>query len=121
MNMFGVDSMECEAGLDVTREYTSYFSNLLESENSNILEEFLNNEESKYFNITEEAEEEEEGVNEDALQAEEAFLRIGSKLRCALKKNVPLGMLRGIEETLNQNFSQESIYFKLFAEHNETQ
>ena len=111
--MFGIDGLECEPTLEVNREYTSYFTDLMESENSNILEEFLNNEESKYFNIPEEEEEDRE--YEEELQAEEAFLRIGAKLRCALKKNVPLGMLRGIEETLNQNFSQEWIYFlKLF-------
>ena len=39
-------------------------------------------------------------------KAEEAFLRISGRLRAALKKNVPLGMLRGIEESLNENFSK---------------
>ena len=108
MAMYGVDSSECEAGRDLSKEYSSYFTDLLQGENSGILEEFLNNEESKYFS-TQEEEEEAEKPAEGEFQAEEAFLRISSRLRLALKKNVPLGMLRGIEETINQKF--EKVYF----------
>jgi len=114
--MYGIDSPECEAGHDVCKESTSYFTDLLEGENGHILDAFLNNEESKYFNCQEE-EEEEEGTEdkesredrEQRFQAEDAFLRISFRLRQALKKNVPLGMLSGIEETINQQFQQDPV------------
>jgi len=116
MTMYGIDSPECEAGHDVCKESTSYFTDLLEGENGHILDAFLNNEESKYFNCQEE-EEEEEGTEdkesredrEQRFQAEDAFLRISFRLRQALKKNVPLGMLSGIEETINQQFQQDPV------------
>merc|ERR1719312_751212 len=51
----------------------------------------------------------EEGRREEEFEAENAFLRISYRLRCALKKNVPLGMLRGIEETINQTFEKDPV------------
>ena len=90
-----------------------------------MLEQFINDEEPKYFNKekrnkrkrAEEAESEE-------FEPEEAFLKIGSNLRQvfltekshrrkshsyylpqALKHQLPLGMLQGIEERLNDTFS----------------
>ena len=63
-----------------------------------------------YFSFQEEEEEEEkDDVGEEKFEAEHAFLKIGYKLRCALKRNVPLGMLRGIEDSLNQTFEKETL------------
>jgi len=108
MTMFGVET-DCETGLDV-HQSRSYFSDMLEGENGHLLDNFLSNEESKYFNMQEEEEEEEkDDVGEEKFEAEHAFLKIGYKLRCALKRNVPLGMLRGIEDSLNQTFEKDPL------------
>lgn len=111
MSMYGFDSLDADESQDVNQPTYSYFTDLMDEQNREILEEFINNEETKYFNLQEEDEEDnenEEDVEEKEakFQAEEAFLRISGRLRAALKKNVPLGMLRGIEESLNENFSK---------------
>merc|ERR1712061_524754 len=93
MAMYGIDS---EGGEDIPQQGKSYFLDLLQQDN----------EEPKYFNKekrnkrkrAEEAESEE-------FEPEEAFLKIGSNLRQALKHQLPLGMLQGIEERLNDTFS----------------
>lgn len=112
MSMYGGDSLEGEEFQDVNQPTYSYFTDLMDETNREILEEFLNNEESKYFNVQEENEELEPDTRtleemEQEFQAEEAFLRISGRMRQALKKNVPLGMLRGIEETINDSFSKD--------------
>eukprot|EP00088_Acartia_fossae_P002833 TRINITY_DN11181_c0_g2_i2.p1 TRINITY_DN11181_c0_g2~~TRINITY_DN11181_c0_g2_i2.p1 ORF type:complete len:267 (-),score=86.30 TRINITY_DN11181_c0_g2_i2:206-1006(-) len=113
MTMYGVDSEDYEPGRDMGKEYNSYFSDMLE--NHGALDDFLNQEEGKYFTIQEEGEEEdfdflediEDNSKEEKVQAEDAFLRIGWRMRQALKRNVPFGMLRGIEESINENFCKD--------------
>jgi len=103
MAMYGIDS---EGGEDIPQQGKSYFLDLLQQDNEELLEQFINNEEPKYFNKekrnkrkrAEEAESEE-------FEPEEAFLKIGSNLRQALKHQLPLGMLQGIEERLHDTFS----------------
>jgi len=110
--MYGVDSDDVESGRDLCKQYRSHFQDILDKQNQEILDEFLNQEEGKYFTIQETEEEEEEELaredeqicTEEQVQAEEAFLRISWKMRQALKKNIPHGMIKHIEENINQNF-----------------
>lgn len=120
MMMYGMESEDYQPGQEVCNKPNSYFTDLLDDDNKTILEEFLNNEESKYFSVLEEEEEEEneeEGRDEHSkctpptvdelkqeFQAEEAYLRIGSRMRQVFKKSVPLGMLRAIEDDINDAF-----------------
>jgi len=114
MAMYGVESQDYQPGQDVCKNTNSHFTELLDDENRAILEEFLNNEESKYFNVQEEEEDElendlnepREEIAEQNFQAEDAYMRIGTRLRQAFKKSVPLGMLRAIEDDINDSFTK---------------
>jgi len=100
MAMYGVDS---EAGEDIPQQGRSYFLDLLQQDNEELLDQFINNEEPKFFS-KQRPSRRRAGEGEE-FQPEEAFLNIGSSLRQALKHQLPLGMLEGIEERVNATFS----------------
>lgn len=100
MAMYGVDS---EGGEDIPQQGRSYFLDLLQQDNEELLDQFINNEEPKFFN-KEKPCRRKRGEGED-FEPEEAFLKIGSSLRQALKHQLPLGMLQGIEGRLDETFS----------------
>ena len=134
MAMYGIDF---EGGEDIPQQGKSYFLDLLQqgtksqivlfskvhSDNEELLEQFINNEEPKYFNKEKRSKRKRAEVENEEFEPEEAFLKIGSNLRQvfsqhlslrgliqfilnqALKHQLPLGMLQGIEERLHDTFS----------------
>jgi len=104
MMMYGIDSEESVMGEDLAPESRSHFMDLLESDNQDILEQFLNNQETKIFQKEKEDSCKKSFVEEEEFKAEEAFMKIGFNMRAALKKQLPFGMLQGIEESINESF-----------------
>ena len=89
--MYGIDEEDL-MGTDVSPQTRSYFMDLVSGENEELLEQFINNQEQKYFSeqrITRRA----ARVEEDNFEPEDAFMKIGFNLRQALKKHPPMGML----------------------------
>jgi len=101
--IYGIESEDFEP--DNHCEHTSYFTDVLQQHQ--LVDDFLNQEEGKYSTIQEEEEEEIEVRTEESFQAEEAFLRIGFRMRQVLKKNVRMDILEEIEDTINQNFVKD--------------
>jgi len=104
MAMYGIDSEESVMGEDLAPETRSHFMDLLESDNQDILEQFLNNQEAKLFHKEKEPSKKKSFVDEQDFKAEEAFMKIGCNMRAALKNQLPFGMLQGIEENINESF-----------------
>merc|ERR1712240_274190 len=102
MSMYGIDS---EEGEDIPQQGKSYFLDLLQQDNEELLEQFINNEEPKYFNKEKRNKRKRAETESAEFEPEEAFLKIGSNLRQALKHQLPLGMLQGIEDRLDDTFS----------------
>jgi len=102
MAMYGIDS---EEGEDIPQQGKSYFLDLLQQDNEELLEQFINNEEPKYFNKEKRNKRKRAETESAEFEPEEAFLKIGSNLRQALKHQLPLGMLQGIEDRLDDTFS----------------
>jgi len=117
MAMYGIDSEEAVTGSDIQQETRSYFVELLEADNQQLLDKFLNNQEEKFFN--EEKETFKKKVHTitsaDEFKADEAFMKIGFNMRAAMKKNLPLGMLQGIEQNINESFMEDP-HFDYVAE-----
>jgi len=102
MTMYGIDA-EDTLGEDIAQETKSYFLDLMSMENEVLLDQFINNEEPRYFNkekITRKVKK----VTAENFEPEEAFLKIGFNMRQALKKHPPMGMLEGIEEKITETF-----------------
>eukprot|EP00092_Neocalanus_flemingeri_P008094 GFUD01008734.1.p1 GENE.GFUD01008734.1~~GFUD01008734.1.p1 ORF type:complete len:257 (+),score=82.78 GFUD01008734.1:83-853(+) len=102
MTMYGLDEEDI-TGQDIAQETRSYFLDLMSMENEELLDQFINNEEPRYFSkekITRKAKK----ITEDNFEPEDAFMKIGFNLRQALKKHPPMGMLEGIEEKINGTF-----------------
>ena len=95
MAMYGIDS---EGGEDIPQQGKSYFLDLLQqgalkksqkyrskitlcSDNEELLEQFINNEEPKYFNKEKRNKRKRAEVECEEFEPEEAFLKIGSNLR----------------------------------------
>lgn len=104
MAMYGIDSEQSLMGEDLAPETRSHFMDLLESENQDVLEQFLNNEEDKLFNKEKEVSKKKSYVEEQDFEAERAFMKIGFNMRAALKNQLPFGMLQGIENNINESF-----------------
>jgi len=125
MVMYGVDDEELE-GCDIAPQTRSHFLDLMSSgvlltlaggsncnavhvgvhcsENEALLEEFINNEEEKFFHKEKRGRKRKQ--SQEGFQPEEAFMKIGFNMRQALKKHPPMGMLENIEEKLNERFSE---------------
>jgi len=73
MAMYGIDSEESLMGEDLAPETRSHFMDLLESDNQDILEQFLNNEEDKLFNKEKEVSKKKRYVEKQDFEAEKAF------------------------------------------------
>jgi len=98
MAMYGADF---EEGEDIAQQGTSHFIHLLHD--PALLDMFLSNEEQE---LTDQGKLARKAEGEAG--PEEAFLRIGFGLRQALRRRVPLGMLRGIEEGLLATFAGDA-------------
>jgi len=105
--MYGIDSEEALMGEDLAPETRSHFMDLLESDNQDIMEQFLNEQEDKLFNKEKEVSKKKIYVEEQDFEAEKAFLKIGQGMRAALKNQLPFGMLQGIEQIINESFSND--------------
>lgn len=101
--IYGIEEEDFEPGRH--SEHKDYFTDILEQHQ--LVDDFLNQEEGKYSTIQEEQDEEIEEVSEENVQAEEAFMRIGWRLRQVLKKKVTMTILENIEDSINQNFVQD--------------
>lgn len=102
MTMYGIEEEDI-MGNDIAQETKSYFLDLMSMENEELLDQFINNEEPRYFNkekITRKV----KTVTADNFEPEEAFMKIGFNMRQALKKHPPMGMLEGIEEKITETF-----------------
>jgi len=105
MTMYGVEEEDALAGVDIAQETKSYFLDLMSMENEELLDQFINNEEPKFFH-KEKYSRKSKKVTEDNFEPEEAFMKIGFNMRQALKKHPPMGMLEGIEEKITETFSE---------------
>lgn len=103
MAMYGIDCEENMDGNDIPQASRSYFQDLLHTGNEELLEQFVNNEEPKYFSRQKLARRT-VAESEVDFEPEEAFLKIGSNMRHALKKHLPLGILEGIESKVTETF-----------------
>lgn len=103
MAIYGAEAEDfepCRVG-----EGKSKFEEILED--MAMVDDFINQEEGKYFTIQEEDEEGEEEIDEENVKAEDAYLRISKRLRATLKTGYAIGTLEYIEETLSQSFSED--------------
>jgi len=105
MSMYGIDEEDIW-GTDVSHQTRSYFMDLVNSENEELLDQFINNQEPRYFSKEKMTSRKEAIVDEETFEPETAFLKIASNLRQALKKRSmgSIGMLEGLEETLTDHF-----------------
>lgn len=99
--MYGIDEDDVW-GTNIQTK--SYFLDLMNEDNEDILDQFLNNEEPQYFN-SERIRRSSPNFTEDTFEPEAAFVKIGSNLRQALKKHPPMGMLEGLENKINETFT----------------
>ena len=108
MAMYGIDS---EGGEDIPQQGKSYFLDLLQqgalkksqkyrskitlcSDNEELLEQFINNEEPKYFNKEKRNKRKRGGEVEcEEFEPEEAFLKIGSNLRQVLSQFLSISLV----------------------------
>ena len=104
MAMYGIDS---EGGEDIPQQGKSYFLDLLQqgtksqivlfskvhSDNEELLEQFINNEEPKYFNKEKRSKRKRAEVENEEFEPEEAFLKIGSNLRQVFSQHLSLRSL----------------------------
>jgi len=102
MSMYGIEEDQEVTGVDIPKETKSYFLDLMNMENEELLDQFINNEEPKYFNKVRIRKARK--MNEDDFEPEAAFMKIGFNMRQALKKHPPMGMLEGIEEKVTETF-----------------
>ena len=92
MSMYGIDEEDIN-GEDITAHNTrSYFMDLINLENEELLDQFINNQEPQFFS-KQRGSRRREIVNEETFEPEDAFMKIGFNLRQALKKHPPMGML----------------------------
>ena len=92
LSMYGIDEDDVW-GSNVPPQTRSYFLDLMNDDNEELLEQFINNEEPQYFNSERITRKARGGLTAETFQPEEAFIKIGFSLRQALKKHPPMGML----------------------------
>jgi len=102
MTMYGLEAEDIN-GEDIAQETRSYFLDLMSMDNEELLEQFINNEEPRYFN-KEKFSRKNKKITEENFEPEDAFLKIGFNMRQALKKHPPMGMLEGIEGKITETF-----------------
>merc|ERR1719195_1714837 len=79
---------------------------LVAQDNEELLDQFINNQEPMYFsNQRSGPRRQVSRVDESNFEPEDAFMKISSNRRQALKKHPPMGMLEGLEEQLTARFS----------------
>ena len=91
LSMYGVDEDDVW-GNNIPQQTRSYFLDLMESDNEELLDQFINNEEPQYFS-TEKIRQRPSDFTVESFQPEDAFIKIAFSLRQALKKHPPMGML----------------------------
>ena len=72
---------------------SSHNDYLLYSDNEELLEQFINNEEPKYFNKEKRSKRKRAEVENEEFEPEEAFLKIGSNLRQVFSQHLSLWSL----------------------------
>jgi len=112
---------DCLDGWDVGyQESRSYFTFLLDEDNDDLLNDFVENSEKvdamvqatqkrdwKNNRLRKNSEmDEDDSSNEDNNDPEEAFLSISQNLRQAFKKHLPLGMLEALESEIVEFFME---------------
>jgi len=105
MSMYGIDE-EDALGTAIPHQTRSYFMDLVARDNEELLDQFINNQEPMYFSKQRSGPRRQVSrVDESNFEPEDAFMKISSNLRQALKKHPPMGMLEGLEEQLTARFS----------------
>ena len=108
MSMYGIDEEDL-VGAEIPHQTRSYFMDLIEMEDEELLDQFINNQEPRFFNKEKvNRRQQMKQMDQESFQPEEAFMKIGFNLRQALKKHPPMGML----EVIPRKFLGE-IYYKL--------
>ena len=92
LSMYGIDEDDVW-GVNIPTQTRSYFLDLMNDDNEELLDQFINNEEPQYFNSERIRRKSRGGFTAETFQPEEAFIKIGFNLRQALKKHPPMGML----------------------------
>ena len=92
LSMYGIDEDDVW-GSNIPSQTRSYFLDLMNDDNEDLLEQFINNEEPQHFNSERIRRKSRGGFTEESFQPEAAFIKIGFNLRQALKKHPPMGML----------------------------
>ena len=106
LSMYGIDEEDVVTA-DIGHQSRSYFMDIMDSEDSELLDQFINNEEPRYYSrqrLTRQQRNKTQDVDQDSFQPEDAFMKIGFSLRQALKKHPPMGMLENLEEKINERF-----------------
>ena len=102
LSMYGIDEDDMW-GTNIPQQTRSYFLDLMESDNEELLDQFINNEEPQYFS-TEKIRQRPSDYTVESFQPEDAFIKIGFSLRQALKKHPPMGMLEVISASHSNSF-----------------
>jgi len=105
MSMYGIDEEDL-VGAEIPHQTRSYFMDLIEMEDEELLDQFINNQEPRFFNKEKvNRRQQMKQMDQESFQPEEAFMKIGFNLRQALKKHPPMGMLEGLEEKITETFA----------------
>ena len=106
MSMYGIDEEDL-VGAEIPHQTRSYFMDLIEMEDEELLDQFINNQEPRFFNKEKvNRRQQMKQMDQESFQPEEAFMKIGFNLRQALKKHPPMGML----EVIPRKFLGEICY-----------
>ena len=103
--MYGIDEEDVVTADIGHHQSRSYFMDIISMEDEELLDQFINAEEPRYYNkqrLT--SQQRLKDKDKASFQPEDAFMRIGFNLRQALKKHPPMGMLECLEERINETF-----------------
>lgn len=109
MSMYGIDE-EDALGTSIPHQTRSYFMDLVARDNEELLDQFINNQEPMYFSKQRSGPRRQVSrVDEANFEPEDAFMKISSNLRQALKKHPPMGMLEVSHSRLHRAANDRSV------------
>ena len=104
LSMYGIDE-EDVLDTNIIQESKSCFMDLINMEDDELLDQFINNEEPRYYSKQKMARKINRAqMSEENFEPEDAFMNINFGLRQALKKRPPMGMLEDLEESISERF-----------------
>lgn len=99
-----IDPEEVPQGLDIGPETNSHFALLLDEDNKELLEDFLNSKEVVKERRKRNGKRRNSVEDDDDEDSDAAFLRISGPLRQAVKKHLPYGILENLEDNIREHF-----------------